>query len=237
MYKCSPNNPGKETRFPLPLIPIVVVPIQTKKGDLHLRALLDTGSTASFITVSASLRIPSVIIESDIPLTVCTIQGMSREPSTKLRVNLKTEEGGLPFECFKVPRIMQIGQGAEFDILTRQALEHIPLNEPLSERGGKIDLLLGIPVFWKMVRGIYAHVSDLLVLLDTIYGNVLCGLTSGMGKTVVARAATVEELNKHFEKLWQLDSFPRDDSKSKLTMDEIAAVESMEKNLKFNEET
>ena len=75
MYKCSLNNPGKETRFPLPLLPIVVVPIQTKKGVLHLHALLDTGSTASVITVSASLRIPSVIIESDIPLTVCTIQG------------------------------------------------------------------------------------------------------------------------------------------------------------------
>ena len=132
---------------------------------------------------------------------------------------------------------MQISQGAEFDILTQEALDNIPLNEPLSERGGKIDLLLGIPVFWKIVRGIYACVSDSLVLLDTIYGNVLCGSTSGVGKTVVARAATIEELNKCVEKLLQLDSFPRDDSESKLTMDEIAAVESMEKNLKFDEET
>ena len=96
MYKCSPNFPGKETRFPLPLLPVVVVPIQTKKGVVHLRALLDTGSTASFITVSALFRIPSVIIESDISLTMCTIQGMSREPSTKLRVNLKIDEGGCP---------------------------------------------------------------------------------------------------------------------------------------------
>ena len=52
MYKCSPNDPRKETRFPLPLLPIVVVPIHTEKADMHLRALLDTGSTASFITVS-----------------------------------------------------------------------------------------------------------------------------------------------------------------------------------------
>ena len=95
-YKCSPNDPGKETRFPLPLLPVALVPIQTKKGVVHLRALLDTGSTASFITVSALSRIPSVVIESDIPLTMCTLQGMSREPSTKLRVNLKTDEGGCP---------------------------------------------------------------------------------------------------------------------------------------------
>ena len=115
-YMCSPNDPRKETRFPLLLLPVVVVPIQTKKGVLHLRALLDTGSTASFIMVSALSRILSVVIESDIPLPMCTIQMMSREPSTKLHVNLKTDEGGLPFECFKVPLIMQIGQRAELDL-------------------------------------------------------------------------------------------------------------------------
>ena len=79
-----------------------------------------------------------------------------------------------------------------------------------SDATGKIDLLLGTPVFWKIVRGIYAHLSDSLVLLDTIYGNVLCGSTSGVGKTVVVHAVTVEELNKHVEKLWQLDSLIRD---------------------------
>ena len=79
--------------------------------------------------------------------------------------------------------------------------------------------------------------SDSLVLLDTIYGKVLCGSTFDMGETVMARATTVEELNKWVEKLWQLDSFPRDDSESKLMMDEIAAVESMEKTLKLHKET
>ena len=66
--------------------------------------------------------------------------------------------------------------------------------------------------------------SDSLVLLDTTYGKVLCGSTSEVGETVMAQATTVEELNKWVEKLWQLDSFPRDNSESKLTMDEIAAV-------------
>ena len=92
-------------------------------------------------------------------------------------------------------------------------------------------------MFWKIVRGIFARVSDSLVLLNTIYGNVLCGSTSSVGETIMAQAETVDEFNKRIEKLWQLDSFPRDDSESKLTMDEIAAVESMEKSRKFNEET
>ena len=143
----------------------------------------------------------------------------------------------MPFECFEVTRIMEIDQGVDLDNPMQRVLENVPLNEPLSKQGGKIDLLLGMPVFWKIVRGIFARVSDSLVLLDTIYGKVLCGLTFKMGETVMARAMAIEELNKRIEKLWQLDSFPRDNSESKFMMDEIAAVESMEKHLKFNKET
>ena len=65
---------------------------------------------------------------------------------------------------------MEIDQGVNLDNPTQRALDNIPFNKPLPERGGKIDILLGIPVLWKIVRGIYARVSDLLVLLDTIYG-------------------------------------------------------------------
>ena len=121
----------------------------------------------------------------------------------------------MPFECFQVLRIMEIDQGVDLDNLTQRALENIPLNGLLSKLGGKIDLLLGMPVFWKIVREIFVRVSDSLVLLNTIYGKVLYGSTSEVGETVMARATTVEELNKRVEKLWQLDSFPRDDSESK----------------------
>ena len=100
---------------------------------------------------------------------------------------------------------MEINQGVDLDNPMQQALENIPLNEPLSKRGGKIDLLLGMLVFWKIVRGIFACVSDSLVLLDTTYGKVLCGSTSEVGETVMARAMTVEELNKRFRTrlLWR----------------------------------
>ena len=199
--KCSPNGPGKETSSPCQILPTIVVPIKTEKGDLHLRALIDTGSTASFITVSASLSIPSIIVESNVPLNVRTLQG---------KVGSQVENCW--FECFEGLCIMEIDQGVDLDNPIQRALENIPLNEPLSKRGGKIDLFLGMPLFWKIIRGIFACVSDSLFLLDTIYGKVLCGSTSEVRETVMPRATTVEELNKRVEKLWQLDSFPRDDS-------------------------
>ena len=62
---------------------------------------------------------------------------MSQEPNTKLRVKLKTNEGVLSFECFKVPRILQIGQGAVLDNPTRRVLGNIPLNKLLSHREAK----------------------------------------------------------------------------------------------------
>ena len=66
--KCSPNGLGKETTSSYQILPTIVVPIKTEKADLHPHALFDTGSTASFVMVSASLSIPSVIFESNVPL-------------------------------------------------------------------------------------------------------------------------------------------------------------------------
>ena len=74
---------------------------------------------------------------------------------------------------------------------------------------------------------------SLIVLLDTIYGAVMCGSTFNPSENLSFHSITTEELNKRFERLWQLELMPRDDSESNLTMDERAAVESMETNLVF----
>ena len=105
------------------------------------------------------------------------------------------------------------------------------------------------------MKGVKAKLDDHLVVLRTIYGDIPCGadpdaeaipewvveyldgLDPGLprSKSVTVNTATVESLNKKIELMWKLDSFPRDDSDSKLTVDEIAAVEKMEKQLIFDE--
>ena len=95
------------------------------------------------------------------------------------------------------------------------------------------------------MKGVKAKLDDHLVVLRTIYGDIQCGadpdtkaipewvveyldgLDPGLprSKAITVNATTVENLNKQIEQMWKVDSFPRNDSDSKLTMGEIAAVE------------
>ena len=138
--------------------------------------------------------------------------------------------------CYVVPYIAEIFKDNSISNITDPAITSLSLNEPLSQRQGKIDILLGTPHFWQVVKGVSKRLNSKLVVLDTVFGDVLCGSTSDVVKDIALNAITSDKLNKKFEKLWQLEFFPRDDSESKLTMDEIAAVESIEKNLVFLEE-
>ena len=60
----------------------------------------------------------------------------------------------------------------------KTSLQRIVLNEPRGKRSGKVDLLLGTPVLWRVVRKIHKHLNSSLVLLDTIFGAVLCGASN-----------------------------------------------------------
>ena len=132
---------------------------------------------------------------------------------------------------------MEIDQGVDLDNPMQQALENIPLTSRCPNVEEKSISSWVCRCFGKSL-GKFLRMCLIHLFFSTPHMvKFYVGRPQKWGKWLLARATTVEELNKRVEKLWQLDSFPRDDSESKLTMDEIAAVESMEKNLKLNKET
>ena len=228
--------------MPCQVLPTLLVPISAGDDIIKVRALLDTGSTSSFVTVSALSSIPYETLDSEVPLIIRTLQGETREVTQKVRISLKTQTSTLPVTCYVVPSITEIFRIKCLSRKERNSIQQTVLNEPLTQRAGKVNLLLGTPVLWKVVCKIHTRINSSLVLLDTIFGAVLCGASNNVAESdkIVDydsfHAITAEELNKRFEKIWQLEAFPRDDSEAKLSMDEIAAVESIEKNLKFLKE-
>ena len=224
------------------VLPTLLVPISAGDKVIKVRALLDTGSTSSFVTVSALSSISYETLDSKVPLVIRTLQGETREVTQKVRINLTTQTSTLPVTCYVVPNITDIVKINGLSRKERASIQRTVLNEPLSQRAGKVNLLLGTPVLWKVVRKIHTRVSSSLVLLDTIFGALLCGASNNVAESEEVidfdnfHAITADGLNRRFEKMWQLEAFPRDDSEAKLSMDEIAAVESIEKNLKFLED-
>ena len=70
--------------------------------------------------------------------------------------------------------------------------------------------------------------------LKTAFGLVPCGILREQQEELDIFVTAVEQLNKNIERMWQIDDLPRDHTNEKLSVDEIMAVESMLKNLRYN---
>ena len=76
------------------VLPTLLLPIRTKKGIVKLRALLDTGSTSSFVVNESLFKIPHEVIESGISLMIRSMQGTKQERSRKVKICLSDRKKG-----------------------------------------------------------------------------------------------------------------------------------------------
>ena len=166
----SGNHAGNTSKG-CQILPTLLLPIRTKCGVKKLRALLDTGSTSTFIATESLLGVPNEVIESGISLMIRSIQGSRKENSRKVRIHLSDPgEGEISLECFVVPYITEIYRDNDVNHIKHPAIRNLSLNEPLSHRQGKIDILLGTPDFWRIVKGVSKRINAGLVVLDTVLG-------------------------------------------------------------------
>ena len=66
------------------------------------------------------------------------------------------------------------------------------------------------------------------------FGLVPCRMLRGQQEDIDIFVTAVEQLNKNIKRMWTIEELPRDHTDEKLSVDEIMAVESMSKNLRYN---
>ena len=244
-------------------MPIVWIP--TKEG-CEFKGLIDTASTTSFVTVGILYLLEHEFVDAIHDVKITSMHGSKSVSCRKALVHLPC--GALNHKimipCLVVDVLPTIHY-PEFrpSKMVSTYLEDFNLNAPFPQTGGVIDMLIGISDLWQIVKGIKARLNEHFVVLDTVYGDVPCGLNSrleslptygngnstdnppqlyadNLDKRKRRSAATfltaTESLTKAVEKMWKVDSFPRDDSDTNLTMDEIRAVEAMDENLVFDKD-
>ena len=236
----SDRSLGRELQLAQPnhfapqLLPTLMVPSRTSKGRKS-RVLLDTGSTSSFITAQALKEVRHETLDSKVTLSINMLHGTNVQQSRKIKCHLKTSFGYIAFDCFVVPFIMRVDyDNTHVDNDLRLKLNAFELNESIPRKGGKVDILLGVMDMWTIVQGIDQKIGESLVILKTVFGLVPCGMLQEQQEELDIFVTTVEQLNKNIERMWQIDELPRDDTNKKLSVDEIMAVESMSKNLRYN---
>ena len=223
----SPLNPGI-------ILPTILVEAQGKDGIVGLRALLDTGSTANFVTVSASRKLNLKVSDDSVTLSINTLHGKHTANSRKIACDLVDKEGReIQISAFEVDKVMTTNH---IDLPDDEELRHHLKNKTLNENFPRppcdIELLIGVGDLWKIVHGVNERLGPDLVVLKTRFGNVVCGLPE---EKVVGLLSGVDLLNKQIDRMISIEELPHDNDPTNLTRDEILAVEKMEENLRFDD--
>lgn len=204
-----------------------------------LRALLDQGSQASFISEAAVqlLRLNKIAVKSSISglgdgqsdltskaMVMVNIRSL-HDPTFKLQVKayvLNTVTSVLPEKKFVFPDWEELGR--------------ITLADPQYNSPNKIDILLGSEVYCRILKkGLIRNSNGSTIAQDTYLGWVLSGQVGGCdeGKqnchNVIVNLHVKLEENEFLKKFWELESEPSSIEAKVLTPEEQACEEYFKK--------
>ncbi|XP_060810689.1 uncharacterized protein LOC106143274 [Amyelois transitella] len=206
------------------LLATALVKAESRNGSpLILRALLDQGSQASFISEAAVqlLRLNKVAEKTSISglgggqsgltskyVVKVTIQSLC-DPTFKLQVKahvLQTVTTVLPQRKFTPPRWTELGR--------------ISLADPQYNSPNRIDVLLGSEVYCAILKkGLIKSPNDLIIAQDTYLGWVLSGQVDGYDNeestchNIIMSFHIQLEENELIKKFWEIESEPSPNKK------------------------
>lgn len=200
------------------LLSTAVLSVQDRYGHTHkVRALLDNGSTSSFITetLRAKLGIHSYS-------TSLLVQGLNNQSSQiKKRCDITmsslTNSGyTTDVNCFVVPHITQLIPTSQINCKQFTIPRHIHLADPTFATPSEVNMLLGADIFWDVL--LHNHIAlgrNKPTLIETKLGWLVTGSIQSLDlQSKTNQSTTVhchflnskleEQLNKFFE----LESVP-----------------------------
>ncbi|XP_049871172.1 uncharacterized protein LOC126370378 [Pectinophora gossypiella] len=195
------------------LLSTAVISVMDSSGQFHfLRALIDCGSQAHFITERAAHCLGLDCIPS-----ARTISGLGKSSASvsgvvKLKIGLN-DKVVFNLDALTIPNICGYVPNVRLNATSWQHLRDLPLADPNCCRPGPIDVLLGAEVFSSLLLpGKVGGSSTQPSALNTVFGWILLGNAS-CGKDTETEInsflITNEQLYNEVKRLWELDSIPQ----------------------------
>ncbi|XP_050554117.1 uncharacterized protein LOC126911348 [Spodoptera frugiperda] len=198
------------------LLATALVKAESQNGSSQiLRALLDQGSQASFITEAAAqlLRLKRVVSKT----TIAGIGGGHGNIVSKHVVNINIQSLHDPSFTVKVTAhvlssLTSVMPDTYFELEDWPEIHSISLADPKFNCPNKIDILLGAETYGRILKeGLIKSPAGSPVAQDTHLGWIVSGHVSKANKllnshnTVIAMHTQIEE-NDMLKRLWELDS-------------------------------
>ena len=178
-----------------------------------IRALLDSGSEASYITHACAERLklsscPTDIVVSGFGSTTAknAVQGI-----TKLKIRSSYQES--PIHLLSTIVVTNITRNLPKRPLPSTILNqfsHLQLADPDFITPAPIDLLLGADMYFDILTGRKIHYNNYPIALETTFGWIISGPIASPALTQVeALLTTHDHISENLNKFWELEEIPK----------------------------
>lgn len=239
--KDSPEESGEGTSRPLDQAPVVcfssgeilsrkqvllataLIGAEARDGERKtVRAILDQGSQASFITEATAqyLGLKKIPVQGHISGVGQNKSVCSRYKVNITLVSLHNPNMKLTIQVLVLKKITAMLPGVK--LVAVDWVCDLPLADPQYHTPNKIDMLLGAEVYSQVIQeGIRRSVDGMLVAQCTSLGWILFGAThSNQSRNIVTLHTCMEE-NDLLRKFWEIESDPIQNKKRILSEEEI----------------
>lgn len=221
-------NPSALTTFTnqsVVLLSTANIQVMDSKGNYQtMRALIDCGSQAHFISESAARKLG--FISSPVNKSVSGLGKTSSRVSGSITCCVGT--GNVAYfniDLLTLPIICGVMPSMHLNTSSWQHVKHLQLADPQCNIPGPIDVLLGAEVFMKLLLpGRIEGEANQPTAINSIFGWLLMGRTSvqtnqASNNLCAMFCSSDMSLNEEVKRLWELEDLP---SSSELTPDEIS---------------
>lgn len=220
------NCYSSKDKYTQVLLATALVRVQTKNGSYQLlRALLDQGSQASFITESAVqlLGVKKTFVKS----SVCGLGGNVSALTSKAVVNIAISsihdtETVIGLGAHVLSRLTSFLPIKPIVMNNWPELKNLKLADPNYHTPGKIDILLGSDVYGKIIEeGLLRSPYGTTIAQKTNLGWVLSGqVISPTTHSIFVNLHTQMSDDELLKKFWELEAEPTDKINQRLTPEE-----------------
>lgn len=194
------------------LLPTAVVKVESKTGQYRsVRALLDQGSQASFVTEATVQGLG--LKKTSANLTISGVGGSQRSTSSRASVVLKVQSVTDPsfkmeLKCYVLTNITSVLPERKVTVSEWVQLKDLCLADPNFDSPNKIDVLLGAEVYSKILKdGVLKGPAGSPVAQCTALGWIVSGSTGAAGTetNISVFHAQVDE-NEVIKRFWELEN-------------------------------
>jgi hypothetical protein len=200
----------EDGHIPTTMLATALVKVTDGYGTTQLcRALLDGGSTATFLSESCLQRLGLQRQHTDAEVVGISSASVGRAKGVvalKITSNVSCESYSL--NALVLPRITSFLPAESCDKSNWPHLNGLVLADPDFNKPGSIDLLLGSDVFWNLLQdGRRSGPSNAPVALRSTLGWLVAGNVDSSSKKLHVHVADVN-LDSRLQQFWELEAVP-----------------------------